>query len=53
MQQVDMNLFGLSPEFADIYKYMASMGKILYLSLSIFLCIFCLSVSFDRVAIVS
>jgi hypothetical protein len=53
MQQVDMNLFGLSPEFADTYKYMASMGKILYLSLSIFLCIFCLSVSFDRVAIVS
>jgi hypothetical protein len=26
MQQVDMDLFGLSPEFADTYKYMASMG---------------------------
>ena len=26
MQQVDMGLFGLSPELADTYKYMASMG---------------------------
>jgi len=26
MQQLDMGLFGLSPEFASTYKYMASMG---------------------------